>query len=85
MTKEHDGVQSDKIQANTDRIAWLETHYSTFNSEMGCVKTDVNWLKIAVQDVKRGLEEINNKIMWGFVFTIGLSILAQIILKFYTE
>lgn len=49
MTK--DDVQEEKInmlkeksQNNSDRIEWLEQHYSTFNSEMGEVKNDIKWV-----------------------------------------
>ena len=52
MTKETDSVQNEKIKELKDRnyqveqrTKWLEEHYSTFNSEMGTVKTDVAWLK----------------------------------------
>ena len=34
----------EKSQSNCDRIEWLEQHYSTFNNEMGEVKTNVKWI-----------------------------------------
>ena len=44
--------QDQQIAVNTDRIEWLEKHYSKFNEEMGelrdhvaSIKTDVNWIK----------------------------------------
>ena len=34
----------EKAKANADRIAWLEQHYSTFNSEMGEVRNNTKWI-----------------------------------------
>ena len=85
MIKDHEqnAVQTEQIKNNSDRIAWLEVHYSTFNAEMGAIKTDVSWLKIEISKLRDAIEAINNKIMWGFIATIVSTILAQIVLGFY--
>jgi len=51
---EENGVKV-KNEEQDRRLAWLENHYSTFNTEMGDVKADVAVLK----------EQMTRCLWWG--------------------
>jgi hypothetical protein len=61
-------------QEQDRRIKWLEDHYSTFNSEMGEVKTDVALIKTDMRWLKRMMWWLISVIITGFGSLAGLII-----------
>lgn len=88
MTKRD--VQDEKICQLKDkqyevecRTKWLEEHWSTFNSEMGQVQTDVAWLKKEFTDLCKKFDDLTSKLTIGFVFTIASTIVIQVIIALF--
>ena len=55
----------------SDRVKWLEEHYSTFNNEMGKVQTNTEWLIWAVRWLIAGIGGSVFLSLIGVVITIA--------------